>query len=125
MRTESLLLFPGWDASSTDGRVLTLLQVIFCPNYMVPKKALYFCDEMPLNANGKIDRPKLVSMLKSEERWEAAIRYRTRRFFIFEWVRKNWADGNGNRALHYWSLLGTRICWEADLFKDSIRFLSN
>jgi amino acid adenylation domain-containing protein len=36
------------------------------PDYMVPKK-IYLCDEMPLNANGKIDRPRLVSMLKSQE----------------------------------------------------------
>jgi amino acid adenylation domain-containing protein len=37
------------------------------PGYMVPRK-IYLCDEMPLNANGKIDRPRLASMLKSEER---------------------------------------------------------
>ena len=36
------------------------------PGYMVPSK-IYLCDELPLNANGKIDRPKLVSMLKSQE----------------------------------------------------------
>jgi amino acid adenylation domain-containing protein len=37
------------------------------PGYMVPRK-IYLCDEMPLNANGKIDRSRLVSMLKSEEK---------------------------------------------------------
>jgi amino acid adenylation domain-containing protein len=37
------------------------------PGYMVPRK-IYLCDEFPLNANGKIDRPKLVSMLKSPEK---------------------------------------------------------
>jgi amino acid adenylation domain-containing protein len=36
------------------------------PGYMVPRK-IYLCDEMPLNANGKLDRSKLVSLLKSEE----------------------------------------------------------
>jgi amino acid adenylation domain-containing protein len=35
------------------------------PGYMVPRK-IYLCDEMPLNANGKIDRRRLVSMLESE-----------------------------------------------------------
>jgi len=35
------------------------------PGYMVPRK-VYLCDEMPLNTNGKIDRSRLVSMLKSE-----------------------------------------------------------
>jgi amino acid adenylation domain-containing protein len=35
------------------------------PDYMVPRK-VYLCDEMPLNTNGKIDRSRLVSMLKSE-----------------------------------------------------------
>jgi acyl-CoA synthetase (AMP-forming)/AMP-acid ligase II len=32
------------------------------PGYMVPRK-LYFCDEFPLNANGKIDRARLVCIL--------------------------------------------------------------
>jgi amino acid adenylation domain-containing protein len=36
------------------------------PSYMVPRK-IYLCDEMPLNANGKIDRHRLVSMLKTME----------------------------------------------------------
>jgi amino acid adenylation domain-containing protein len=36
------------------------------PGYMVPRK-IYLCDEMPLNANGKIDRSRLVSILESEE----------------------------------------------------------
>jgi acyl-CoA synthetase (AMP-forming)/AMP-acid ligase II len=36
------------------------------PGYMVPRK-IYLCDEMPLNANGKSDRSRLVSILKSEE----------------------------------------------------------
>jgi amino acid adenylation domain-containing protein len=35
------------------------------PSYMVPR-TIYLCDEMPLNANGKIDRPRLVGMLNSE-----------------------------------------------------------
>jgi amino acid adenylation domain-containing protein len=39
----------------------------FLPGYMVPRK-IYLCDEMPLNANGKIDRPRLVGMLNSESR---------------------------------------------------------
>jgi amino acid adenylation domain-containing protein len=37
----------------------------FLPSYMVPRK-IYLCDEMPLNANGKIDRPRLISMLNRE-----------------------------------------------------------
>jgi amino acid adenylation domain-containing protein len=37
------------------------------PSYMVPKK-IYLCDEMPLNANGKIDRHRLISMLRSMEK---------------------------------------------------------
>ncbi len=48
------------------GRVLAYCSNVL-PGYMVPKK-IYLCDEMPLNVNGKIDRPKLVSMLKSEEK---------------------------------------------------------
>jgi len=39
----------------------------FLPSYMVPRK-IYLCDEMPLNANGKIDRPRLVSMLEGVEK---------------------------------------------------------
>jgi D-alanine--poly(phosphoribitol) ligase subunit 1 len=39
------------------------------PGYMVPK-TIYLCDEMPLNANGKVDRPRLVRMLNSESRNE-------------------------------------------------------
>jgi amino acid adenylation domain-containing protein len=39
------------------------------PSYMVPKK-IYLCDEMPLNANGKVDRPMLVRILDSESRNE-------------------------------------------------------
>jgi amino acid adenylation domain-containing protein len=35
------------------------------PGYMVPGK-IYLCDEMPLNANGKIDRPRLVCLLNHE-----------------------------------------------------------
>ena len=41
----------------------------FLPGYMVPR-TIYLCDEMPLNANGKIDRPRLVSMLNRESRNE-------------------------------------------------------
>jgi amino acid adenylation domain-containing protein len=37
------------------------------PDYMVPRK-IYLCDEMPLNANGKIDRHRLVSMLEGVEK---------------------------------------------------------
>jgi amino acid adenylation domain-containing protein len=44
----------------------------FLPGYMVPRK-IYLCDEMPLNANGKIDRPRLVSMLNRESRNEGVI----------------------------------------------------
>jgi amino acid adenylation domain-containing protein len=39
----------------------------FLPSYMVPRK-IYLCDEMPLNANGKIDRHRLVSMLEGVEK---------------------------------------------------------
>jgi acyl-CoA synthetase (AMP-forming)/AMP-acid ligase II len=35
------------------------------PGYMVPRK-IYLCDEMPLNANGKIDRARLVCQLNHE-----------------------------------------------------------
>jgi amino acid adenylation domain-containing protein len=41
----------------------------FLPSYMVPKK-IYLCDEMPLNANGKIDRARLLYMLNRESRNE-------------------------------------------------------
>jgi amino acid adenylation domain-containing protein len=37
------------------------------PGFMVPRK-IYLCDEMPLNANGKIDRHRLVSMLEGVEK---------------------------------------------------------
>ena len=37
------------------------------PGYMVPRK-LFLCDEMPLNANRKIDRARLVCILKGEEK---------------------------------------------------------
>jgi acyl-coenzyme A synthetase/AMP-(fatty) acid ligase len=39
------------------------------PGYMVPR-TIYLCDEMPLNANGKVDRPRLVHMLDSESKNE-------------------------------------------------------
>jgi amino acid adenylation domain-containing protein len=47
------------------GRALDYCSKIL-PNYMVPKR-IYLCDEMPMNANGKIDRHGLVSMLKTME----------------------------------------------------------
>jgi amino acid adenylation domain-containing protein len=53
----------GVDALDHDKALAYCSNVL--PGYMVPKK-IYLCDEMPLNANGKIDRSKLVSMLKSE-----------------------------------------------------------
>jgi amino acid adenylation domain-containing protein len=37
------------------------------PGYMVPRK-LYLCDEFPLNANGKIDRARLVCILTGREK---------------------------------------------------------
>jgi len=37
----------------------------FLPNYMVPRK-IYFLHEMPLNANGKIDRLKLTKRLRNQ-----------------------------------------------------------
>jgi amino acid adenylation domain-containing protein len=36
------------------------------PGYMVPKK-LHLCDDFPLNANGKIDRARLVCILNDKE----------------------------------------------------------
>jgi amino acid adenylation domain-containing protein len=35
------------------------------PGYMVPRK-IYLCDQMPFNANGKIDRTKLISILEND-----------------------------------------------------------
>jgi acyl-CoA synthetase (AMP-forming)/AMP-acid ligase II len=37
------------------------------PDYMIPKK-IYVRDELPLNPNGKIDRNRLVTLLKDAER---------------------------------------------------------
>ena len=37
------------------------------PGYMVPRK-LYLCDEFPLNANGKIDRARLVCIVTGREK---------------------------------------------------------
>jgi acyl-CoA synthetase (AMP-forming)/AMP-acid ligase II len=55
----------GVDALDHDNVLAYCSKVL--PGYMVPRK-IYLCDEMPLNTNGKIDRSKLVSMLKSEEK---------------------------------------------------------
>jgi amino acid adenylation domain-containing protein len=55
----------GLDALDHD-RALDYCSKIL-PSYMVPKR-IYLCDEIPLNANGKIDRHRLESILKTVER---------------------------------------------------------
>ena len=37
------------------------------PDYMVPRK-IYRLDEIPLNTNGKIDRPRLVNLLEQTQK---------------------------------------------------------
>jgi amino acid adenylation domain-containing protein len=65
---DGVVAFVAGVAALDADRVLDYCSKIL-PNYMVPRK-IYLCDEMPLNANGKIDRPRLVSMLNSENRNE-------------------------------------------------------
>ena len=65
---DGVVAFVAGVAALDADRVLDYCSKIL-PSYMVPRK-IYLCDEMPLNANGKIDRPRLVSMLNSESRNE-------------------------------------------------------
>jgi acyl-CoA synthetase (AMP-forming)/AMP-acid ligase II len=52
----------GGDVLDEAGILAHCQQVL--PDYMMPQK-LYRRDELPLNANGKIDRLRLVSLLES------------------------------------------------------------
>ncbi|MBV8211656.1 MAG: AMP-binding protein [Verrucomicrobia bacterium] len=63
---DGVVAFVAGVAALDVGRVLDYCSNIL-PSYMVPKK-IYLCDEMPLNANGKIDRHRLVSMLTGVEK---------------------------------------------------------
>ncbi|MGA8480647.1 MAG: AMP-binding protein [Chthoniobacterales bacterium] len=65
---EGVVAFVAGVAALDADRVLDYCSKIL-PGYMVPR-TIYLCDEMPLNANGKIDRPRLVGMLNSESRNE-------------------------------------------------------
>jgi D-alanine--poly(phosphoribitol) ligase subunit 1 len=63
---DGVVAFVAGVAALDPDRVLDYCSKIL-PSYMVPKK-IYLCDEMPLNANGKIDRHRLVSMLTGVEK---------------------------------------------------------
>jgi amino acid adenylation domain-containing protein len=65
---DGVVAFVAGVAALDADRVLDYCSKIL-PGYMVPK-TIYLCDEMPLNANGKVDRPRLVRMLNSESRNE-------------------------------------------------------
>jgi amino acid adenylation domain-containing protein len=58
---DGVVAFVSGVATLDTDRVLDYCSKIL-PSYMVPRK-IYPCDEMPLNANGKIDRNRLLSML--------------------------------------------------------------
>jgi amino acid adenylation domain-containing protein len=66
---DGVVAFVAGVAALDADRVLDYCSKIL-PGYMGPGK-IYLCDEMPLNANGKIDRPRLVGMLNSESRNES------------------------------------------------------
>jgi amino acid adenylation domain-containing protein len=68
---EGVVAFVAGVAALDADRVLDYCSKIL-PGYMVPR-TIYLCDEMPLNANGKIDRPRLVGILDSESRNEGVI----------------------------------------------------
>jgi amino acid adenylation domain-containing protein len=63
---DGVVAFIAGVAALDADRVLDYCSKIL-PSYMVPR-TIYLCDEMPLNANGKIDRPRLVYMLSQESR---------------------------------------------------------
>jgi amino acid adenylation domain-containing protein len=63
---DGVVAFVAGVAALNYDRVLDYCSKIL-PDYMVPRK-IYLCDEMPLNANGKIDRHRLVSMLEGVEK---------------------------------------------------------
>jgi amino acid adenylation domain-containing protein len=65
---DGVIAFVAGVAALDADRVLDYCSKIL-PGYMVPR-TIYLCDEMPLNANGKVDRPRLVRMLNRESRNE-------------------------------------------------------
>jgi amino acid adenylation domain-containing protein len=60
--TDGVAAFVSGTAELDSERILSSCSQVL-PDYMVPRK-IYFIKELPLNANGKVDRPQLAEMLK-------------------------------------------------------------
>lgn len=63
---EGIVAFVFRALNQDQGAILTACRETL-PDYMVPK-SVHFLDEIPLNANGKLDRLKLISILENEAR---------------------------------------------------------
>src|SRR5207249_1003564 len=64
---DEVVAFVSGVAAIDEGRVLSYCNRIL-PDYMVPKR-LYVRDELPMTANGKIDRLMLLHFLNSEKQY--------------------------------------------------------
>jgi len=60
---EAVVAFASRSQGLDGERALAYCQEVL-PDYMVPRK-LYLLDEMPLNANGKVDRTRLIKLLEA------------------------------------------------------------